>query len=99
MPAPRVAAVQAAYVLMDRDATIDPVTELTAAAAREGAQAEYQRMKRTVQDQRAEEAPMTTTSERPHPSVSRAPATPSSPRRNGWRRTWTTPRSGWSRST
>jgi nitrilase len=38
MPALRVAAVQAAYVLMDRDATIDRVAELTAAAAREGAQ-------------------------------------------------------------
>jgi nitrilase len=34
----RVAAVQAAYVLMDRDATIDRVAGLTAAAAREGAQ-------------------------------------------------------------
>ena len=34
----RVAAVQAAYVLMDRDATIDRVAELTAAAAAEGAQ-------------------------------------------------------------
>ena len=32
-----VAAVQAAYVLMDRDATIDRVAELTAEAAREGA--------------------------------------------------------------
>ena len=38
MSALRVAAVQAAYVLMDRDATIDRVAELTAAAAREGAQ-------------------------------------------------------------
>ena len=38
MPALRVAAVQAAYVLMDRNATIDRVAELTAAAAREGAQ-------------------------------------------------------------
>ena len=38
MPALRVAAVQAAYVLMDRDATIDRVAGLTAAAAREGAQ-------------------------------------------------------------
>jgi predicted amidohydrolase len=38
MPALRVAAVQAAYVLMDRDATIDQVAELTATAAREGAQ-------------------------------------------------------------
>ena len=34
----RVAAVQAAYVLMDRDATIDRVAALTASAAREGAQ-------------------------------------------------------------
>jgi len=34
----RVAAVQASYVLMDRDATIGRVAELTAAAAREGAQ-------------------------------------------------------------
>jgi predicted amidohydrolase len=34
----RVAAVQATYVLMDRDATIDRVAELTAAAAAEGAQ-------------------------------------------------------------
>ena len=34
----RVAAVQASYVLMDRDATIDRVAGLTAAAAREGAQ-------------------------------------------------------------
>jgi nitrilase len=34
----RVAAVQASYVLMDRDATIDRVAELTASAAREGAQ-------------------------------------------------------------
>jgi nitrilase len=34
----RVAAVQAAYTLMDRDATIDRVAVLTAAAAREGAQ-------------------------------------------------------------
>lgn len=34
----RVAAVQASYVLMDRDATIGTVAELTAAAAREGAQ-------------------------------------------------------------
>jgi len=34
----RVAAVQAAYVLMDREATIDRVAGLTAAAAREGAQ-------------------------------------------------------------
>jgi nitrilase len=34
----RVAAVQAAYVLMDRDATIDRVAGLTAAAAGEGAQ-------------------------------------------------------------
>ena len=33
MPALRVAAVQAAYVLMDRDATIDRVAALTAAAA------------------------------------------------------------------
>ena len=33
----RVAAVQASYVLMDRDATIGRVAELTAAAAREGA--------------------------------------------------------------
>jgi predicted amidohydrolase len=32
----RVAAVQASYVLMDRDATIGTVAELTAAAAREG---------------------------------------------------------------
>ena len=38
MPALRVAAVQAAYVLMDRDATIDRVAGLTAEAAREGAQ-------------------------------------------------------------
>jgi nitrilase len=38
MSALRVAAVQAACVLMDRDATIDRVAELTAAAAREGAQ-------------------------------------------------------------
>ncbi|HEY2692869.1 MAG TPA: carbon-nitrogen hydrolase family protein [Streptosporangiaceae bacterium] len=34
----RVAAVQASYVLMDRDATIDRVAALTAAAARDGAQ-------------------------------------------------------------
>ena len=34
----RIAAVQASYVLMDRDATIDRVAGLTAAAAREGAQ-------------------------------------------------------------
>jgi nitrilase len=34
----RVAAVQASYVLMDRDATIGRIAELTAAAAREGAQ-------------------------------------------------------------
>jgi len=34
----RVAAVQASYVLMDRDATIDRVAALTASAAREGAQ-------------------------------------------------------------
>jgi nitrilase len=34
----RVAAVQASYVLMNRDATIDRVAELTAAAAREGAE-------------------------------------------------------------
>lgn len=34
----RVAAVQASYVLMDREATIDRVAELTAAAAGEGAQ-------------------------------------------------------------
>jgi nitrilase len=34
----RVAAVQASYVLMDRDATLDRVAELTAAAAAEGAQ-------------------------------------------------------------
>jgi len=34
----RVAAVQATYVLMDRDATIDRVAELTAAAAAKGAQ-------------------------------------------------------------
>jgi nitrilase len=34
----RVAAVQASYVLMDRDATIDRVAGLTAAAARDGAQ-------------------------------------------------------------
>ena len=32
----RVAAVQASYVLMDRDATIGTVAKLTAAAAREG---------------------------------------------------------------
>jgi nitrilase len=38
MPVLRVAAVQAAYVLMDRDATIGRVAVLTAAAAREGAQ-------------------------------------------------------------
>jgi predicted amidohydrolase len=38
MPALRVAAVQAAYVLMDRDATIDRVAALTAAAAADGAQ-------------------------------------------------------------
>jgi predicted amidohydrolase len=38
MPVLRVAAVQAAYVLMDRDATIGRVAALTAAAAREGAQ-------------------------------------------------------------
>jgi len=37
MPALRIAAVQASYVLMDRDATIDRVAELTAAAARDGA--------------------------------------------------------------
>jgi len=34
----RVAAVQAAYVLMDRQATIDRVVELTAEAAAKGAQ-------------------------------------------------------------
>src|SRR5215475_13263674 len=34
----RVAAVQASYVLLDREATIDRVAELTAAAARQGAQ-------------------------------------------------------------
>lgn len=34
----RVAAVQASYVLMNRDATIDRVAELTTAAARQGAQ-------------------------------------------------------------
>ena len=34
----RVAAVQASYVLMDRDATIDRVAALTASAVREGAQ-------------------------------------------------------------
>lgn len=34
----RVAAVQATYVLMNRDATIDRVEELTAAAAEKGAQ-------------------------------------------------------------
>jgi nitrilase len=34
----RVAAIQASYVLMDRDATIDRVAALTASAAREGAQ-------------------------------------------------------------
>ncbi len=34
----RVAAVQAAYVLMDRQATIDRVAELTAEAAAKGAQ-------------------------------------------------------------
>ena len=34
----KVAAVQATYVLMNRDATIDRVAELTAAAARDGAQ-------------------------------------------------------------
>jgi predicted amidohydrolase len=34
----RVAAVQASYVLMDRDATIDRVAALTGSAAREGAQ-------------------------------------------------------------
>ncbi len=34
----RIAAVQATYVLMDRDATIDRVEELTSGAAREGAQ-------------------------------------------------------------
>jgi hypothetical protein len=33
----RVAAVQASYVLMNRDATIERVAALTAAAAREGA--------------------------------------------------------------
>ena len=33
-----IAAVQATYVLMDRDATIDRVEELTAEAARGGAQ-------------------------------------------------------------
>jgi nitrilase len=38
MPALRVAAVQAAYVLMDQAATIDRVAGLAAAAAREGAQ-------------------------------------------------------------
>ena len=37
MPALRIAAVQVSYVLMDRDATIDRVAELTAAAARDGA--------------------------------------------------------------
>src|SRR6476660_645077 len=34
----KVAAVQATYVLMNRDATFDRVEELTAAAARQGAQ-------------------------------------------------------------
>ena len=38
MTAVRIAAVQATYVLMDREATIDRVAELTAAAASEGAQ-------------------------------------------------------------
>jgi nitrilase len=38
MSALQVAAVQAAYVLMDRDATIDRVAGLTAEAVREGAQ-------------------------------------------------------------
>jgi predicted amidohydrolase len=38
MPTLRVAAVQATYVLMDREATIDRVAELTAAAAGQGAQ-------------------------------------------------------------
>jgi nitrilase len=38
MGAVTVAAVQASYVLMDRDATIDRVDELTAGAARQGAQ-------------------------------------------------------------
>ena len=33
----RVAAVQASYVLMDRDATIDRAEELTAGAAAQGA--------------------------------------------------------------
>jgi predicted amidohydrolase len=37
MPALRLAAVQASYVLMDRDATIDRVAALTASAARDGA--------------------------------------------------------------
>jgi len=37
MPTLRIAAVQASYVLMDRDATIDRVAALTAAAARDGA--------------------------------------------------------------
>jgi Carbon-nitrogen hydrolase len=37
MPTLRMAAVQASYVLMDRDATIDRVAALTAAAARDGA--------------------------------------------------------------
>jgi nitrilase len=34
----RVAAVQAAYVLMDREATVNRVAELTAKAAAQGAQ-------------------------------------------------------------
>ena len=34
----KIAAVQATYVLMNRDATIDRVEELTAGAAQEGAQ-------------------------------------------------------------
>jgi len=38
MTTPRVAAVQASYVPTNRDATIDRVAELTAAAARQGAQ-------------------------------------------------------------
>ncbi len=38
MPKVRVAAVQASYVLMDQQATLDKVAELTAKAAAQGAQ-------------------------------------------------------------
>jgi nitrilase len=38
MPRVRVAAVQASYVLMDKQATLDKVADLTAKAAVQGAQ-------------------------------------------------------------